>query len=105
MNYLPVNVYTHADPFFGDCTNGGVTADPKAKLVVPCADGHFTAEDVRDRGYTILVPGEKGGRINFVPEGVEGWTMFGGNFVYTSDSRFSRAYSDAPVHVHDRVEA
>ena len=103
MNYLPVDVYRSAG---SDCSLNGVTSIEGVKLVVPCADGHITEDNVADFGYTKLVAGEKGGRINFVPENTENrWTMFGGNFVYTSDSRFSRAYGSAPVHVHDRIES
>jgi len=103
MKYLPVSVYRSAGQ---DCSLNGVTSVAGVKLVVPCADGHISEEDVADRGYVKLVPGELGGRINFAPEGTENvWTMFGGNFVYTSDSRFSRAYGGAPVHVHDRIES
>ena len=99
--YLPVSVYRSAG---SDCTLGGVTATDEPYLVVPCPDGHVTEEDVADRGYTVLVPGHKGGLLNFTPEGVEGWSMMGGNFVYTSDSRFSRLYGSSPIAVHDRFE-
>lgn len=38
------------------------------------------------------------------PEGLVG-PMFGGNFVYTSDSRFRElTRMDGPIHVHDRFE-
>ena len=38
--------------------------------------------------------------------GTEGkWVMFGGAFVYTSDSRFTREVSRQPIPVHDRVES
>jgi hypothetical protein len=33
------------------------------------------------------------------------WYMFGGNFLYTSDSRYKEVTScDYPIPVHDRVE-
>jgi len=82
----------------------GVTSNEDNYLVVPCHDGHITEEQVAERSYVVLIPGHKGGQLNFVPEGVEGWSMMGGNFVYTSDSRFSRLYGHAPVAVHDRFE-
>lgn len=105
MNYLPVNVYSHADPFFGDCTNGGVTVTHTTKLVVPCEDGHITEEDVKERGYVKLVWDQILNCPNFKPEGVEGWLMMGGNFVYSSDGRFSRKYGNQPIQVHDRLES
>ena len=106
MRYLPVNVYTNNS--FGDCTNNGVTFTDPDKLVVPCEDGFLSDTDVDERGYIVLLPDEKGGVRNFVPETEQyhnKWTMMGGNFVYSSDSRFSRAYGHAPVAVHDRIEA
>lgn len=99
--YLPVSVYRSAG---SDCSLNGVTATDDLYLVVPCPDGHITEEDVATRSYVVLVPSSKGGQANFVPEGVEGWSMMGGNFVYSCDSRFSRAYGHAPVAVHDRFE-
>ena len=99
--YLPVSVYRSAG---ADCSLNGVTSNDYNYLVVPCADGHVTEENVAERGYIVLVPGEKGGEANFVPAGAEGWSMMGGNFVYSCDSRFSRAYGHAPVAVHDRFE-
>ena len=101
MRFLPVSVYRNDGH---DATNGGVTSEYGLKMVVPVPDGHVTQEDVDNNGYLILEPGEKGGEPNFSPAGIEGWTMFGGNFVYTSDSRFSRVYGHRPVAVHDRQE-
>ena len=99
--YLPVSVYRSPG---SDCSLSGITSTDDPYLVVPCHDGHITEDDVADRGYSVLIPGTKGGALNFVPEGVEGWSMFGGNFVYTSDSRFSRLYGHSPIAVHDRFE-
>jgi hypothetical protein len=46
-----------------------------------------------------------------VPYGETRWTMFGGNFVYTTDSRFNEAieritgkYFHGAIKLHDRVE-
>ena len=103
MNYLPVDVYNSGY----DCTNGGVTATHANKLVVPCQSGHITEQEVEARGYIVLelqpakVQGYPG---SFKPRGDERWLMFGGNFVYTSDSRFSETYGPHPIKVHDRYE-
>ena len=99
--YLPVDVYKVDGR---DCTNNGVTVQPGVRLVVPCKTGHISAADVAEHGYTVLEPGKAGNRLHFKPAGAKGWTMFGGNFVYTSDSRFSETYGQCPVHVHDRIE-
>jgi hypothetical protein len=39
--------------------------------------------------------------IAAVPEGETKWVMFGGTFIYTSDSRFPAEY---PIPLHDRIE-
>ena len=101
MQYLPV--YAYVSPL-GDSTNGGVTAQKGVRLVVPCPTGHVSEEDVNTLGYTKLEVGKAGGRMHFKPAGAKGWTMFGGNFVYTSDSRFGDTYGGHPIHVHDRIE-
>jgi len=100
--YLLVFVYRNN---LGDCTNNGVTS-PKFNntLVVPCEDGNITEEDVAKGGYVVLEPGTAGGALHFKPRGTKKWTMAGGNFVHTSDSRFSNAYGRQPVSVHDRIE-
>jgi len=100
MNYLPVNVYTNGT----DCTNNGVTYTDPDKLVVPCEDGFLTEEDVVRCGYIKLEVGEAGGQMHLKPVGLGGWTMMGGNFVYSGDSRFGRTYGHHPISVHDRVE-
>ena len=109
MNYLPVSIYRDSDRT--DCTNSGVTS-PKFdnKFVVECETGHVDANTVEARGYIVLkrVDRNIGGKpyVHLVPVTIpEGrWSMFGGNFAYTSDSRFSRAFGGAPVAIHDRVE-
>jgi hypothetical protein len=103
MKYLPVNIYRTDGT---DCTNRGVTSEfARRTLVVPCPNGHISEDDVRIRGYVKLEVGTAGGATHFKPEGVKpGSNMHGGNFVYTSDSRFRRMYGHAPVAVHDRVE-
>ncbi len=102
MNYLPVTVYRNDGP---DSTLGGVTSEYGSCLVVPCSDGHITEDDIANHDYVVLNVGEKGGEINFTPAGLSGWTMFGGNFVFSNDSRYSRLYGHRPIAVHDRQEA
>jgi len=98
--YLSVQVFRSE---LGDCTNKGATSNTSARFVVPHPQGNIDSESISDGTYVILDPSEKGGQLNFVPRGVSGWTMAGGNFVYTCDSRFT-SYSRQPVSVHDRVE-
>jgi len=101
MNYLTVEVYRTAGI---DCTNNGVTSDESNMMVVPCVSGPITAEQAELNEYVILVPGTAGNRMHLKPEGVGRHTMFGGNFVYSSDSRFKENYGNKPIHVHDRIE-
>jgi len=110
MKYLPVTVLTQAPGGMfdnSDCTNGGVSKTHSQDLVVPCEDGFLTLEDVTERGLVILeleksaVAGAPG---HFVPKGETAQTMFGGNYITTSDSRFRRAYGWSPIALHDRVE-
>ncbi len=109
MKYLPVSVLaTRSDGMCGgDSSNGGVSATHYDKLVVPCEDGYLSLDDVTERGYVILelqAPLVQGAPGSFVPQGEEAHTMFGGNYVTTSDSRFRRAYGWSPIALHDRVE-
>ena len=108
-----------------DCTNNGVTAQAKDVLVLGSYDARripsvgttpkFTPMDqVFDahpnrRAVAIIKDmccGQE--RIRAVPVGVDGqpvtYGMFGGNFIYTSDSRL-REVAAYPIPVHDRFEA
>ena len=107
MRYLKVEVMGR------DCTNNGVSSTHKDNLVVPCEEGNYSAEDVKEYGYEILelqasnLKGEVYGHEvppHFIPNGEKRHTMFGGNYV-TGDSRFTRKYGWSPLSVHDRIEA
>lgn len=104
MKYLPVNVYRASGR---DCTNRGVTSTDQIRLVVPLEDGFLTLEDLdkSDEPTVILEPGSILGCPNFTPQHAHTSSpMFGGNFVWSSDSRFRRTYGDQPIAVHDRFE-
>ena len=88
----------------GDCTADGVTAEGKSDHVfILDPDDPLPAKPlslpvlraVPWYGYYKAVPVEQ-------PTGMCG-PMFGGNYVVTSDSRFSRKYPH-PIPVHDRFE-
>jgi hypothetical protein len=66
---------------------------------------HYTTQERDD--YLVFIKDTCAGRtrLRVVPKSLLDsgkWTMFGGNFVYTSDSRFP---SNSPIAVHDRVES
>jgi hypothetical protein len=104
---LIVSVYRDAEGY--DCTNGGISAS-HIRLCVVNVDGPFEPSD--DCPAVILKPGNIPKALpKLVPEeDQEHWTMFGGNYAGTSDSRFSDAVERmcgiraGIVPIHDRVE-
>lgn len=101
---LIVDVYRDAN-MNCDCTAGGITSRFTALLLL-CEEGPFTGNEenslvmktkhVGGEEYKYAVPVKPG------PSGCVG-PMFGGNFVYSSDSRF-RKMSKYPLPIHDRYE-
>ena len=96
-----------------DCTNGGVSSMFN-RLCVVNVDGPFEPDEntpavklvKKNTGFSTIV------KLVPVDELEKGsWTMFGGNYGSTSDSRFSRAIEKmlgtsfyGAVPIHDRVE-
>lgn len=115
-----VNVLKNA---LGDCTNGGISGSANYLCVVN-VDGPFEPTEkypaailtTNQVGNPVIKPAEYdkttyadgSAEINFSVK--EGWFMMGGNFAYTSDSRFGKAlrkmganfYGAIPI--HDRQE-
>ena len=103
MNYIFVNVLSQRDTL--DCSLNGVTVTAR-NIVAPCEDGNITKQNAIDYGYTMLELVDKPfptARDAFKELGETRWTMFGGNYVVSSDSRFMKQYG-GPVAVHDRIE-
>lgn len=108
---LNVSVYKDAGSNY-DCTNNGVT-NRFSRLNVVNVEGPFDPTD--DCPAVMLVKGNLPGTVKIVPldeMGTGSWTMFGGNYAATSDSRFTAAVEKitggrfyGAVPVHDRVEA
>ena len=97
----------------GDCTNKGLTSRYSG-LFIPHPQGPFTGEELEASGSAHLIlellppVGMSQASIarcpvRVKPAAIESHSMAGGNFVYSSDSRFSALYG-APLSVHDRVE-
>lgn len=92
----------------GDSSNRGISSRA-TRVVVVNVDGPFTPDD--DTPAVELRQGALGSVVA-VPLECEGkWTMNGGCFVSTSDSRFSRKVEEllgtrfyGAVPLHDRVE-
>ena len=106
---LIVSVYKDAGSNY-DCTMNGVT-NRFTELCVTNVDGPFDPSD--NCPAVKLVEGNLPGTVKIVPEECEGkWSMMGGNYAATSDSRFSEAIETivggrfyGAVPVHDRVAA
>ena len=103
---LTVNVYRWS---LGDCTAGGITGKVDSLVLVgPGIEGPFEVEDgepylelltknVGRDEYAYAVPRNVGDKSGLVGP------MMGGNFVYSTDSRFRRVCK-YPIPVHDRWE-
>ena len=103
---LPVYVLRSS---LGDCTNGGISAEYQ-RLSLITEDGWDDVPDDdprllklisrdfhgRKAPYLVAVPVNPG-----LPAGKTIGPMFGGNFIWTSDSRFP---GDYPIPIHDRWE-
>ena len=92
---------------YGDCSNNGIS-NRFSEILIPCKEGWIEVdsenlpENFCEVGYTTY--GEKK-YINLVPKSAGGkWTMFGGCFAWSSDSRFREYVSEQPVQIHDRIE-
>jgi hypothetical protein len=102
-----VSIYTDGDR---GCTNGPSNCRSKIVLVNPKLPEIFEANEetpamalkLRDMGRLgtmwLVEP-----IIESPDESYTGMFQFGGNFVWTSDSRF-RNISEQPVPIHDRYE-
>lgn len=91
----------------GDCTAGGVTSKYDTFLLV--GEGIPELFEAREGEVVLrLVKRNIGGKEYLHVEPTEEitrgrWVMFGGNFIFSSDSRF-RNVSQYPLAVHDRIE-
>jgi hypothetical protein len=106
MKGLHVHVHVLRDSL-GDHTNGGITSKHDSfTLTGQGVDGPFEPNDRAPE--LVLVLRQLGGRYGTYlhaepavqPTGMCG-PMFGGNFIFSSDSRFPNSY---PIPVHDRFE-
>lgn len=90
----------------GDCTNGGVSSKNDRFLLV----GEEVPEIVNNDGYfpvLKLVKRDLFGQIYLHCEPTdkpERHYMAGGNYIYSSDSRFRESVNRYPISIHDRVE-
>ena len=87
----------------GDCTNNGLTS--REDSIILNYGQNLQTDLIPDDELILVERTIFGKQSNYaVPAGLfksGRHSMAGGNFIYTSDSRFP---SDAPISVHDRVE-
>lgn len=91
-----------------DCSNNGISSKYD-QVVITNVPGPFEPSD--EYPAVKLVKGYRN-TVKIVPEGVnESSVMFGGSYISTSDSRFSRAVENiigadfyGAVAFHDRIE-
>lgn len=115
MKQLRVSVYRTAD--LGDCTNDGVTSRHDVMTLFYGCTREEALQHCKDNGIDpdgCLVLVERtlwGEQHNYaaplVHQSGKCGPMFGGNFVYTIDSRMAEAMGttcSCPVQVHDRYE-
>lgn len=102
---LSVSVYrSHGQ----DCTGGGVTADKQSVILIDENGGDLEAPFTGDETNTVILKRKSSYRWGDYlyaepltkPKNCAG-PMMGGNFIYSSDSRFPSKY---PIPVHDRFE-
>lgn len=111
MKGLMVSVYRSGgnSMFSGDCTNGGISS--KHDNLVLVGDGVAEIFEPRDGMPAIrLIKRKVMGMEFWIAAPLDAMTegraagmpyMFGGNFLYCSDSRFP---SDSPIKIFDRKE-
>ena len=101
QKFLSVSVYKSEGQ---DCSNKGLSSDKKT-LLLENTSGPYFIDDIKHYGddYLVIVTGPYDS-LRAVPKSLldsKAWVQFGGNFIYTSDSRFP---NDQPIKIFDRVE-
>lgn len=108
VNAIPIDVMRSSR--FGDCTNGGISSR-FSELLIVCEDGHRQIDlDNPPENACKMVKRYLFGQFHYHIEPLSrptgaGW-MAGGNFGYTSDSRFSAmcGCTGNAISIHDRQE-
>jgi hypothetical protein len=99
---LLVFVYKSND---GDATNNGVSnRHEKFVLIGPGVSGPFEPNEDTPALYLDMKHFNRFGKHRVVSDLEEGNQQFGGNFIFTTDSRFSGINNGSPIKIHDRFE-
>ena len=107
MEFKGLLVSVYVDKWIGDCSVNGMSSKHDKLLLIDENGGDLDGPSKGTEDNTVkLVKRDLWGKEYLhvepvvKPKGMVG-PMFGGNFVYTSDSRFPSKY---PIPVHDRFE-
>lgn len=86
-----------------DCTNGGITSKHNSFWLLDVDESEPAQSKIPC--LRVCYRPQFGFHVEplIMPQGMIG-PMFGGNFVWTSDSRFTEKYGKGPLKVHDRFE-
>ena len=98
---LPVSIYKSP---LGDSTANGLSSKHSRLLLVGESIEQVPFKVPEGEDYLVAVYRERFDDVIAIPKSIldEGVRpMFGGNFAYSSDSRFTES---APIKIHDRVE-
>ncbi len=110
MRYLSAYVYRSN---LGDATNGGVSSELQARdkiFLIPAERGNWTDEEVEAYPERFVVfdviQSEHDASYRYLrPRGMEGkWMMYGGNYLFSCDSRWRESHGHFPLPIHDRYE-
>lgn len=99
MKSIGVLIFKHG----GDCSNGGLSSKHEEALLVWDRANGEALPDTDQPMVELVTRSVFGKAYHFAkPVALNTWAvMFGGCFIYTSDSRFPLDY---PLPLHDRVE-
>lgn len=110
MKYISFYVYRWS---LCDSTNNGASSPERAPdkiFVVPCDNGNWGEEDItrtpeRFEVFDVIQSEHSDDYRYLRPRSAgKSWTMNGGNFGYSCDSRFTSGISRYPLPIHDRIE-
>jgi hypothetical protein len=90
---------------YGDCSMNGVSKRFDSGILYR-SEADVPAEPPKGLALLVLIDEPVCGRpyLKVRPAGEKRWCMFGGNFLWSSDSRFRQEVSERPIPVHDRIE-
>lgn len=90
-----------------DCTKNGFSSkDYKCHVFAEGMEGNYSEAECADVDYLVIVKGPMN-TLRAVPKSLldsNTWVQFGGNFVFSSDSRFAKLNNGSPIKIFDRVE-